>query len=78
MQNAKPDFGEIFCGVVTLLLGAGFLWGARSAFLYHTPIYFKGWMYPWQAAIGGGLAVGLGLVFVIHGFRRKRKSSSDS
>jgi len=36
-----------------LVLGIGFLSGARSALLYHTTIYFKGWMYPWQAIIGG-------------------------
>jgi hypothetical protein len=78
MQSAKRDFGEIVCGVVMLVLGVCFLWGARSALLYHTTIYFKGWMYPWQAIIGGGLCAGLGLFMVIHGFCRRKKTSGDS
>ena len=63
-----------------LLVGAGFLWSARSALLYHTAIYFKGpsYMYPWQAIIGGTLSSGFGLFLVIHGLCRKRKSSGDT
>ena len=61
-----------------LVLGIGFLSGARSALLYHTTIYFKGWMYPWQAIIGGSLAAGLGLFLIIHGLCRKKKPSGES
>ncbi len=61
-----------------LVLAVGFLWGARSALLYHAPIYFKGWMYPWQAIIGGGLCSAFGLFLIIHGFCRKKKSSGDT
>jgi hypothetical protein len=80
MQSAKPDFGEIVCGVVVLAVGIGFLWSARSALFYHIPIYFKGpsYMYPWQAIIGGGLSFGLGLCLIIHGFCRNRKPSGDT
>jgi len=78
MQSAKRDFGEIVCGVVMLVLGICFLSGARSALLYHTTIYLKGWMYPWQAIIGGGLAAGFGLFLIIHGFRRKKTPSGDT
>ena len=57
----------------------GFLWSARSALLYHAPIYFKGpsYMYPWQAVIGGGLSSVFGVFVIIHGFCRKKKSSHD-
>jgi len=78
MQNAKRDFGEIVCEVMTLVLGICFLSGARSALLDHTTIYFKGWMYPWQAIIGGSLSVGLGLFLIIHGFCRKKRPSGGS
>jgi putative Mn2+ efflux pump MntP len=78
MQNAKRDLGEIVCGAVMLVLGVCFLSGARSALLYHTTIYFKGWMYPWQAIIGGSLVAGLGLFLIIHGICRKKKRSGDS
>jgi putative Mn2+ efflux pump MntP len=77
-EKTRRDFSEIFCGVVTVVLGATFLWGARSAVIYHTPIYFKGWMYPWQAIIGGSIAVGLGFIMTIHGFCRKKKTSLDT
>jgi hypothetical protein len=78
MHSAKRDFGEIVCGVVMLVLGICFLSGARSALLYHTTIYFKGWMYPWQAIVGGGLAAGFGLFLIIHGLCRKKKPRGDS
>jgi len=78
MQSAKRDFGEIVCGVVMLVLGICLLSGARSALLYHTTIYFKGWMYPWQASIGGSLSAGLGLFLIVHGLWRKRKPPGDS
>jgi hypothetical protein len=78
MQSAKPNFGEIVCGIVMLALGIGLLFGARSALLYHTPIYMKGPLDPWQAIIGGSLCAGLGLFMVIHGFCRKKKSRSDA
>jgi hypothetical protein len=78
MQSAKRDFGEIVCGVVMLALGIGLLFGARSALLYHTPIYMKGPLDPWQAIIGGGLCAAFGLFMIIHGFCRKRTPSSDS
>jgi hypothetical protein len=73
-EKTKRDFGETFCGALMLLLGLGFLWSARSAVLYHTPIYFKGWMYPWQAIIGGSLAAGFGLFLFIHGLCRKKNA----
>jgi hypothetical protein len=78
MQSRHRDFGQIFCGALMLVLGLGFLWSARSALLYHTTIYFKGWMYPWQAIIGGGLAAGFGLFLIIHGLCRKKKPRGDS
>ena len=78
MQNRKRDFGQIFCGALMLVLGLGFLWSARSALLYHTTIYFKGWMYPWQAIIGGSLSSVVGLFAVIDGICRKRKPGGDS
>jgi hypothetical protein len=78
MQSTKPDFGEIVCGFVMLALGIGLLFDARSALLYHTTIYFKGWMYPWQAIIGGSLCVGFGLFMIVHGFYRKKKPSRDT
>ena len=78
MQRSKRDFGQIVCGAVMLLLGLGFLWSARSALLHDVPIYFKGWMYPWQAIIGGGLSSALGLLLMIDGIYRKRKPGGDS
>jgi hypothetical protein len=80
MQSPKRDFGEIACGVLMLILGLGFLWSARSAVLYHTQIYFKGWtsLDPWQAFIGGGLSSVVGLFAVIDGICRKRKRGGDS
>jgi hypothetical protein len=74
-EKTKRDLGEAFCGALTLVLGLGFLWSARSALLYRMPIYFKGWMYPWQAIIGGSLAVGFGLFLFIHGLCRKKNAS---
>ena len=63
-----------------LILGLGFLWSARSAVLYHTPIYFKGWrsLDSWQAFIGGGLSFVVGLFAVIDGICRKRKPGGDT
>ena len=78
MQSAKRDLGQIICGLVMLVLGVGLLSDARSALLYHTTIYFKGWMYPWQAIIGGGLSAGFGFFLIIHGLCRKKKSPGDS
>ncbi len=60
------------------LLGLGFLWSARSALLYHVPIYFKGWMYPWQAVIGRGLYSAFGLFLILDGIYREKKPGGDS
>lgn len=76
-EKTKRDFGEVVCGALMLFLGLGFLWSARSALLYHTTIYFKGWMYPWQAILGGSLAAGFGLFLFVHGLCRKKNASSD-
>jgi putative Mn2+ efflux pump MntP len=78
MLSSKRKYGEILGGVVMFALGLAFLSGARSALLYHTTIYFKGWMYPWQAIIGGSLSAGIGLFLIIHGLCRKKKPSGDS
>ncbi len=59
-----------------LLLGLGFLRSARSALLYHTTIYFKGWMYPWQAIIGGALSAAVGLFLIIHGIYRAKSQEA--
>ena len=63
-----------------LLVGLIFLWRARSALLYHVPIYYKGpsWMYPWQAIIGGGLCSVLGLLLITAAFRRGPKSGGSA
>jgi hypothetical protein len=76
-EKSKRDFGEVVCGALMLFLGLGFLWSARSALLYHTTIYFKGWMYPWQAILGGSLATGFGLLLFVHGLCRQKNASSD-
>jgi len=78
MQHSRRDFGQIACGGMMLLLGLGFLWSARSALLYHTTIYFKGWMYPWQAIIGGGLSAAFGLFLIIRGIYRTTKPGGDN
>jgi hypothetical protein len=66
-MSSKRDFGQIAAGATMLLLGLCFLWSGRSALLYHVTIYFKGWMYPWQAIIGGSLSSAYGLFLIIHG-----------
>lgn len=76
MQNTKRDLGQIACGAMMLLLGSSFLWSARSALLYDSPIYFKGWRYPWQAIIAGALSAVFGL-FLIHGIYRTKKPRDD-
>jgi hypothetical protein len=76
-EKTKRDLGQVLLGALMLFLGLSFLSSGRSALLYHTTIYFKGWMYPWQAIIGGGLAAGFGLFLLIHGLCRKKNASSD-
>ncbi len=77
-EKTKRDLGQVLLGALMIFLGLGFLSSARSALLYHTTIYFfKEWMYPWQAIIGGSLAAGFGLFLLIHGLCRKKSASSD-
>jgi hypothetical protein len=78
LRGSKRDFGQIISGILTLLLGLGFLSSWRSALLYHTTIYFKGWIYPWQALIGGSLSAIFGAFLVIHGIYRKNKRGPDN
>jgi hypothetical protein len=76
-EKTKRDLGQVLLGALMLFLGLSFLWSARSALLYHTTIYFKGWIYPWQAIIGGSLAAGFGLFLFIHGLCRKKNATSE-
>lgn len=81
MQNLKPDFGEVVCGVIALLLGLGVLWEAWTADLQHSFIAGTGkapWMSPLQGYVRGALCFAFGLFLVIHGVFRKKKSAADS
>jgi hypothetical protein len=81
MQSLKPDFGEIVCGALALLLGLGALWEARTADLQHYFIPGTGkapWMSPLQGYVAGSLSFAYGLFLVTHGVFRKRKPKGDS
>jgi hypothetical protein len=78
LRGSKRDFGEIISGALMLLFGLLFLSSWRSALLYHTTIYYKGWIYPWQALIGGSLWAIFGAFFVIHGIYRKKRRGPDN
>jgi hypothetical protein len=80
-MSTKSNFGwQLAAGATMLFVGLNFLWSARSALLYHVPIYFKGpsWMYPWQAIIGGSLCSACGLFLILNALYRRKKPGGDS
>ena len=79
-MSAKRDWGSALGGALFLLLGGIFLWQARAALVYHTPIYTKGpsWLDPWAAVLAGCFLSGIGLYAIALALHRKKKSAGDS
>jgi hypothetical protein len=79
-MSVKPDWGSAILGAMFLLVGGIFLWQARAALVYHTPIYTRGpsWLDPWAAVIGGCFFTAVGLYAIGLGFYRRKKPDRDS